>query len=567
MIDELHISGLGVIEDVSLRLSPGLTVITGETGAGKTMIVTALQLLLGARADATLVRGGIEAAVVEARVTPVPPAAVSEGWLDEGETELVVSREVAAREEGGRSRVRIGRRLAPVAALASVLGSWVEVHAQGEQTRLSHPQGQRALLDRYGGARHAATFASYEQTYRAWQDARRSLADLATGERERAREVDRLRHELSEIERAALEAGEDVAIREELDRLEHAEELRLAASTAAAALDEDGAAGPLGVAVGALRGAGGHDSSLDGLRARAEALAAEAADLRSALRNYAEMDEADPERLEELRSRQRTVSELQRKYGRDVAEVLAYGEQARKRLDGLERQQRESGQLEQCVSDLSAQIEHLCGELRAGRKKSGDRLAAAVRRHLADLAMPHAVFSVRIEEAEAPGPTGADRVSFELAANPGEPARPMAQAASGGERSRVALAVKAALAEVDDARVLVFDEVDAGVGGATALAVGEKLARLSQASGRHGEARQVLCVTHLAHLAAFADVHHVVEKTVRGGRTVTTARQVNDEHRAMELARMLSGKVTRTGLDHARDLLAEAVRRAHGHVP
>lgn len=558
MIDELHISGLGVIEDVKLRLAPGLTVITGETGAGKTVLVTALQLLLGARADATLVRSGGEAAVVEARVMPAPPTAVAHGWLDEGETELVVSREIVARDDGGRSRVRVGRRLAPVSALTDVLGPWVEIHAQGEQTRLSQPQTQRVLLDRYAGTTHATTFVAYEQTYRAWQEARRLLSDLGSGARERAREVDRLRHEVSEIERARLAPDEDLVIREELDRLEHAEELALSASGAAAALDEDGAGGPLGVAVSTLRRAGGHDHTLDALRERSEALAAEAADLRATLRGYAETVEADPYKLDELRQRERAIADLQRKYGRNVAEVIAYAEQARDRLNRLERQEMESGELEQCVADLSRRVEQLSGELRAGRKRAGELLTDAVRRHLADLAMPQAVFRVRIDPAAAPGPTGVDHVIFELAANPGEPARPLAQAASGGERSRVALAVKAALAEVDEARVLVFDEVDAGVGGATALAVGEKLARLAQVQG---EGRQVLCVTHLAQLAAFADVHHVVEKAVRGERTVTTTRQVSDDQRAEELARMLSGKATRTGRDHARDLLAEAAAR------
>ncbi len=561
MIDELHVSGLGVIEDVWLRLAPGLTVITGETGAGKTMLVTALQLLLGARADVTLVRPGFEAAVVEARLSPAPSLAVTEGWLDEGEAEVVVSREIVAREEGGRSRVRIGRRLAPVSALSAVLGPWVEVHAQGEQARLSHPHTQRALLDRYAGPAHGATVGAYEQAYRAWQEAARKLADLASGNRERAREVDRLRHEVAEIERASLRPGEDLLISEELDRLEHAEELSVAASGAAAALDEDGAGGPLGLAVGTLRRAAGHDRTLDLLRDRAETLAAEAADLRSALRDYAETVEADPERLDELRRRERTLSDLQRKYGRDVAEVLAYCEQARSRLDRLERHEAESGELERRVVELSERVERLTQELRAGRKTAGDRLAAAVGRHLADLAMPRAAFSVRMEDNEAPGPTGSDRVSFELAANPGEPPRALGQAASGGERSRVALAVKAALAEVDDARVLVFDEVDAGIGGATALAVGEKLAGLARPSTGRGEGRQVLCVTHLAQLAAFADVHHVVEKTVRGGRTVATTRPVSDDDRAVELARMLAGKATRTVLEHARDLLAEAAAR------
>lgn len=561
MIDELHITGLGVIEDTRLRLAPGLTVITGETGAGKTMLITALQLLLGARADATLVRKGVEAALVEARVTPVPPRAVVAGWVPDGQNELVVSREILARDEGGRSRVRIGGRLAPVSALADVLGSWVEVHAQGEHVRLSHPETQRALLDRYAGAPHTSTLFAYQETYRAWQEARLLLADLSSAARERAREVERLRHEITEIERAALEPDEDRLIREKLDRLEHAEELALAASAASAALDEDGAGGPLGVAVGTLRRLAGRDPMLDVLRERTEALAAEIADLRSALRDYSETVESDPQQLDELRRRERLLVDLKRKYGGDTVEVLSHAQQARNRLHRLEQQELQSGELERRVTDLSAQVEHLSRELRSGRKRSGQHLVTAVGRHLADLALPSAAFSVRIEPAEAAGPTGADRVTFELAANPGEPARPLSQAASGGERSRVALAVKAALAEVDEARVLVFDEVDAGVGGATALAVGEKLARLAQAGARHGQGRQVLCVTHLAQLAAFADVHHVVEKNVRGARTVTTTRRVHDDQRAAEIARMLSGNATSSGLDHARDLLTEAAAR------
>ncbi|MDQ3931271.1 MAG: DNA repair protein RecN [Actinomycetota bacterium] len=561
MIDELHITGLGVIEDTTLHLAPGLTVITGETGAGKTMLITALQLLLGARADATLVRKGVEAALVEARLAPVPPTAVADGWVHDGQDELVVSREILARDEGGRSRVRIGGRLAPVSALADLLGGWVEVHAQGEHVRLSQPETQRALLDRYAGGPHTSTFAAYQQTYRAWQEARLLLGDLSSAARERAREVDRLRHEISEIERAALTPNEDRLLREKLDRLEHAEELAVAASAASAALDEDGAGGPLGVAVGALRRHAGHDPVLDVLRERTEALAAETADLRSALRDYAETVESDPQQLDELHRRERQLADLQRKYGGDTAQVLSHAEEARDRLYRLEEQESKSSELERRVSDLFAQVERLSTELRRGRKRSGEHLAAAVGRHLAALALPRAAFSVRLEPTESAGPTGADRVTFELAANTGEPARPLSQAASGGERSRVALAVKAALAEVDEARVLVFDEVDAGVGGATALAVGEKLARLAQDGGPHGQGRQVLCVTHLAQLAAFADVHHVVEKKMRGERTVTTTRRVHDQQRAAELARMLSGSATRSGLEHAGDLLAEAAAR------
>lgn len=553
MIDELHIAGVGVIEDATVRLSPGLTVVTGETGAGKTLVVTALEQLLGARADTGLVRAGEEVARLEARVVPPPPEAGE--WLDPGSDELVVSREIPP---AGRSRARLNGRLATVGALGQVLGSTVEVHGQHTHLRLGQPQVQRDLLDRFAGRAHQQVVEDYRGVHRQWQQAAEALARLEDDARQRARELDRLRFEVEEIEAAGPEPGEDADLERELGVLEHAEELRRAAAEAAAALGDGGARDPLGVAVDALRRVDVEDGDLADLRNRAEALAAEAGELARDVRRYGEGMEADPARLEALRDRRRALNGLTRKYGPELAEVVSYAEEARRRLAELEGADVEAGQLVERVGGLEAELTRLAGDLHDGRRAAGQELTRVVEGHLRDLGMPHARFLVRVGSRERPGPHGADTVTFLLAPNPGEPPATLRDAASGGERSRVALAVEVALADVHDARVVVFDEVDAGVGGATAMAVGEKLARLARG-------RQVLCVTHLAQIAAFADVHHLIEKEVVGGRTVTTVRRVAEEDRVAELSRMLSGDPGRAeARDHARALLEDARGRLAG---
>jgi DNA repair protein RecN (Recombination protein N) len=554
VIDELHIRGLGVIEDASLRLAPGLTVVTGETGAGKTMLVTALELLLGARADAALVRRGADAAIAEAIIAPPPPEAAD--WLGDGDDELVVSREIPA---DGRSRARLGGRLAPVSALAEVLGRHVEVHAQHEHVRLTRPDVQRGLLDRYAGEPHGRTLAAYREAHADWRGLVRRREGFDADARERARELDRLRAEVGEIDAAQLDVEADTDLGRELELLAHAEEVQLAATEAVAALGSDGAQEPLGIAVDALRRLAVDDTVLDDLRQRVVALAAETAELAADVRAFGESTEADPERLEALQHRQATVRQLTRKYGADVAAVLGYADEARRRLLALEADEADASELDERLAEQHERVRSLAEDVRRGRRAAAERLAEVVDGHLADLAMRHGRFTVAVEPLADGELTadGGDRVTFLLAPNPGEPARPLGQASSGGERSRVSLAVEVALADVDDASVLVFDEVDAGIGGATAMAVGEKLARL--AAGAGGRARQVLCVTHLAQLAAFADVHHVVEKGVRGGRTVTTTRQVAADDRVPELSRMLGGDPTAAaGLEHARELLEVA---------
>ncbi len=560
MIEELHIRGLGVIEDASLRLAPGLTVVTGETGAGKTMLVTALQLLLGTRADASLVRAGADAALAEAAVSPPPPEAGD--WLGEGDDVLVVSREIPS---DGRSRARIGGRLAPVSALAEVLGRHVEVHAQHEHVRLARPDVQRALLDRYAGEPHARTLTRYREVHARWRELVAARDGRDRDARERARELDRLRVEVAEIDAAALDVERDAALERELELLANADAVQQAAWEAAQALGSDGAGEPVGLAVDALRRLELSDPALEELRSRSTAVAAELAELAADVRAYGEQAEADPARLAQLQERRHLLAQLTRKYGAQIADVLAYADEGRQRIAALEGADADAADLEGRCDDAQAEARALAEDVRRGRRTAAERLAEDVDAHLRDLGMPHAAFSVAVEPLAdgALAAHGADEVTFLLAPNPGEPARPLADAASGGERSRVSLAIEVALADVDDARVLVFDEVDAGIGGATAMAVGEKLARL--AAGDGDRRRQVLCVTHLAQLAAFADVHHVVEKGVAGGRTVTTARQVAEDGRVEELSRMLGGDATaEAGREHARELLDRARERRAG---
>lgn len=572
MIEELHIRALGVIEDVSLRLAPGLTVVTGETGAGKTLLVTALGLLLGGRGSGDLVRAGAEAALVEALVA-VPAALTAgrpdatagaeaatdgPGWELAEEGVLALVREVP---RDGRSRVRVGGRLGTVGTLRDLLGPHVELHGQDEHRRIERPAVQRRLLDRTAGADHAAALTAYATAHARWQEVRRRRELLATDARERTRRREQLRAERDEIAAVGIDPERDGRIDSDLDRLIHADELGAALATAAAELGADGAGDALGRAAAALRRLPAEDRELAALVDRVGALVREASELAADLASVAGDVEADPARLEALQLRKRDLTALMRRFGATPADVLAHHDAVAAELADLEALEADADGLEAAESDALAEVMAAGAVVTAGRTAAAERLEVQVAGHLADLGLGHAALHVEVRPAPGqPGPEGLDEVRFLLAANPGEPAVPLGDGASGGERSRVALALEVALAEVDDAAVLVFDEVDAGVGGTTALAIGEKLARLAGGGPR---SRQILCVTHLAQVAAFADVHHVVEKEVRDGRTVTVVREVAEADRVRELSRMLGGEATaEKGLEHAAGLLEAARSRA-----
>ena len=557
MLSELSIRNIGVIDEVTLDLPPGLVVLTGETGAGKTMVVSALELLLGGRADSERVRAGTGTAVVEARLVPPPPQAAE--WVD-GDDELIVRREVSA-EGATRSRVRINGRMAPVSALTDCVAGSVELHGQSDSARLADPTIQRRLLDRYGGAPLQEAAAAYVERFRAWKDAAAELEALTTGARERAREADRLRFELDEIDAVAPDAADAAELPAELRRLEHAETLTASAATAMGAVNDDGGArDSLAAAAAALRAMAGVDADLDALADRVDSLTVEVQELGLDVAAYAEGLEVDPLRLEQLRERHAALARLSRKYGSGVGleldpeGVVAYAEGARQRLQELDGGDDRAAQLADELRDLDRDMRAAAGTLRQQRTAAAGRLTAAVDAHLTELGMPGARIAVLVEPAD-PSTSGADAVSFLLSANQGEPALSLAKAASGGERSRVALAIRAALADADDTPVLVFDEVDAGIGGETALAVGRMLARL--AAGR-----QVLCVTHLAQLAAFADAHFVVTKTTVHDRTVASLQRLVAGERVTELSRMLSGTPnSERAAQHAAELLERAAAR------
>jgi len=565
VIEELHIRGLGVIEDVSLVLAPGLTVVTGETGAGKTMIVTALELLLGARSSTGLVRRGAPSAAIEAVLT-LDRALIAESDSDDSaspdaDQACIVAREIPAE---GRSRARVDGRLVPVAALQELLGGMVEVHGQHEHVRLERPAVQRAMLDRFAGEAHGRRLAVYRERYAAWRHLERRQELLRTDARERARRIAQLQSERDDIDALRIDPDADARIDTDLDRLINADELRRQIGLAVDALGADGAGEDLAGALTALRRAPVDDTDLETLTERVTALSRELSELAADLASYAADVEDDGERLESLQLRKRDLTAVMRRFGANLDDVLAFRDEVDtelRELLALEGDAEGLGtELEAARTDLLA----LASELTESRSSAADSLARIVDGHLGELGLEHARFTAAVEahDSDRPGPDGTDEVVFLLAANPGEPPARLGAGASGGERSRVALAIEVALADVDDASVLVFDEVDAGVGGSTAIAVGEKLARLAHSGSRP---RQVLCVTHLAQVAAFADVHHVVEKQIRGGRTVTQVRRIEDESRVDELSRMLGGEATaEAGLDHARRLLEAARMRIAG---
>lgn len=579
VIEELHIRGLGVIEDVSLVLGPGLTVVTGETGAGKTLLVTALQLLLGGRASSDLVRTGHEAAAIEAlvRLPATDPRRTEDVATADGrdmdadpsggvpyaelhelaeDGVLIVSREIPAT---GRSRARIGGRLVPSSDLSALMGSLVEIHGQHEHVRLERPAVQRRLLDAYGDEEHLRVLATHRAAHASWSAADRRRALLEEDATERTRRIARLRAERAEIDAVRLDPASDGDLDRDIERLANADGLRTALEGARAAAGAGGALDALGIAVAALRRAPGGDVVVLGLAERMVQLSRELSDVVADVAALADDLEADDARLDALQLRKRDVVTLQRRFGPTIEAILEHREAVDAQLSELETVEHDADAVLAELTRADEAMRATARDLTASRTAVADRLSAAVRGHLVELGLPHAELLVEVRPAASVGPDGGDQVAFLLAANPGETPARLADAASGGERSRVALALEVVLADAERRRVLVFDEVDAGIGGSTALAVGEKLASLT---GQESMAQQVLCVTHLPQVAAYADAHHVVEKQVVGGRTVTRVRHIPEEERAEVLSHMLGGEATaHAGLAHARGLLRAAEAR------
>ena len=591
MLEEVRITGLGVIDDAVLELSPGFTVVTGETGAGKTMVVTGLGLLFGGRADPARVRPGAQRAVVEGRLQIDPDGQVAKqvdeagGELDDNGAALVISRSVSAE---GRSRAHAGGRSVPVSLLTYLADDLVAVHGQANQQQLLRAGRQREALDAYAGPELALVRTDYQRAYARHREVRTELAEVTQMARERTAEAEDLRRALEEIEALDPAAGEDTQLLAEEERLGNAEALRTAATAAheallgdpsAAAYDHPDAITLVGGARQELAAVRRHDPALASLADRLNEASYLLADVAGELASYTESLDADPVRLAAVQERRAALNRLVRAYGiraatetaaaqpaaaqpalpgddgiGDLAAVLGWTKIAAARLNELEGDDERIDGLAQEEAALAGRVAELAGTLTALRADAALRFSRDVTAELTALAMPHARLTVAIRPLDAPGPYGADDVEIRLAAHPGAPPLPLNKGASGGELSRVMLAIEVVFAGADPVPTFVFDEVDAGVGGKAAVEIGRRLARLARLA-------QVIVVTHLPQVAAFADNHLVVTKAGDGLVTSSGVVRLDGASRVRELSRMLAGlEDSEFGRAHAEELLAMAVK-------
>ncbi len=563
MLHELTIEDLGVIESARIEIGAGLTCVTGETGAGKTMVLTGLGLILGAKSVPATVRTGAQAAVAEAVVDVPQTGAIAERLSDAGvvwdeDGTVVVSRTVGATT---RSRTVMGGRTVPQSVLAETAAELVTVHGQSDQARLRSSAHQRDTLDAYGDSAHAQIRDDYTVAWREWTDAAEQLRSMEEGADAERAEVARLRDDLAAIDEVAPQEGEDEALSAEARVLENLETVRTGTASAHAAIageDEFTVVVALETARRALAEASRHDESLAPLEQRLADYVYGATDVGAELATYMDGLDADPARLDEIHERRSDLSTLMRRLGvLDLAGVLAYADQARPRVALDDDWDQVLADRRQAVEQARDHLDTMAERLHQARVTAATRLAAAVTHELELLAMADAEFAVAVETRQ-PAAHGADDVTMTLASHPGAPHRPVAQAASGGELSRIMLAIEVSLAQAahEEPRTFVFDEVDAGVGGKAAVAVGNRLAQLART-------HQVIVVTHLAQVAACADTHVVVAKATDGVVTRAQVLQVTGEERVHEIARLLSGQEdSSTARAHALELLeSSAVAR------
>ncbi len=562
MLRELHVRNFALLEDVRVEFGPGLNVLTGETGAGKSMLVDALGAVLGYRTPSDVVRTGATVARIAAvfdlsRCPRAAQAAVALGVPTEDGILVLV------REVGGRARAYANGEPTTVTVLRRLGSLLVEVHGQHEGQRLLDPSTHRELLDAFGRETLGELLGRVRSLFERWHKIRSTLSSLENRERERAHRVDLLTFQVAEIEGANLRPGELEELVALRNRLLHAVRLREAMASAYEALygGEGAAADQLGRAVGMLRQAAQWDPDLGQVVDALEGVQAQLQETARDVRAGLERLQFDPARLEQVEDRLTVVRGLLRKYGDTEEAVLAYARKAKEELEALRNAESRRELLLAELESVEAELISAVQELSKARAEIARRVEQEVQHHLRDLAMPSARFQVQLQAREddhglligdrrvAVGPRGADRVEFLLSTNPGEPLKPLARVASGGELSRVMLALRSALATADPAPTMIFDEVDAGVGARTGQVIGAKLSQLARRS-------QVLCVTHLPQIAAAAQYHLAIRKVTEGGRTRTVVEPLDDGSRVEEVARMLSGpQPTEIARRHARELL------------
>lgn len=567
MLEHLSINSLGVIEETTVELDPGFTAVTGETGAGKTMVVSALNLLLGARADAGAIRAGDTKATVEAGfILPhnhgsVTAAEEAGAVLDEDgeQRHLVVTRSITASGSGTRSRATAGGRGVPVALLSEIGEHAVAIHGQSDQLRLKSTTAQRHALDAYGGKALANALASYRSTYASLQEVTRNLQELTTQAQERALEAENLQRSLEEIDNASIQDNEDEELQAQIKRLESAEEFRSAANISTTALSGDdndldapSAESLVELARQTIAQTPGELEELATIANRLSTVGIELADITAEISQFtASLTEEGPYALNQAQSRLAELNRLKKLYGPDLTDVVAWAEEQRPRLDELHGDTDRIEYLTEQQQQLTEILNEQGAELTALRQTAGAKLGEQVTKELHGLLMPTAQFSVAVNPAEAPGAHGFDEIMLLLQPHPGSDPRPLGKGASGGELSRIMLALEVVLADTDPVPTFIFDEIDAGVGGEAAVQIGKRLARLATRV-------QVIVVTHLPQVAAYANKHLRVNKApdIEAGFTTSDVSELRDDDRISELARMLAGHAdSSSAREHARELL------------
>lgn len=567
MLSELHIRDFAIIDDLHLTFAPGFTALTGETGAGKSIIIDSLELVLGGRAETASVRSGADRAIVEATFeleagqrAALAPLLEREGLEGDAPDLLLLGREVRA---NGRNLCRINGRTVTLTLLRQAAEGLVDIHGQSEHLSLLRVREHVNLLDRY--AELGPLRKQVSETADQVRAARRELADLLRSEQELAHRADLLQFQIDEVQAASLEPGEEEKLLDERLRLTNAEQLAELVGQALSALEQgDGEAPPaldlLGAALRALEGLTRVDPSLEPQLRTAESLNYQAEELVEGLRNYQDQLEHNPRRLQEVEERLALIHQLERKYGATIPDVLNYARQAAQELDTITHSEERIAELRAQEEQLLAELGSRASALSRQRRQAAQRLSAGIETELHDLRMEGARFGVDFQWRDDPrgapvtqsseaeeekrvsfDNTGIDQVEFLVSPNPGEPLKPLAKIASGGETSRLMLALKTVLSHADETPTLVFDEIDQGIGGRVGATVGEKLWSLTAGGGEGDLRHQVLCVTHLPQLAAFGDTHLHVEKHIAGERTVTRVKELQDQERVDELAQMLGG--------------------------
>ena len=553
MIRQLYIRNFAVIDELNLEFGSGLNVLTGETGAGKSIIVDAISVALGERADSEAVRSGCDRAIIEAVVdvdnSPEVLSILEEAGFAAEDSAIVVSREV---QKTGRSQCRINGRPVAVSLLKEITDRLVDAYGQHEHQFLLRADRHLEVLDAWCGEDTTALRNQVAERYAELRRLQGELQQLQSDERERARTIDLYEFQIKEIADAKLAPSEEEELLADRTRLANAEKLHAAASAAFEVLgDRTGercTLDTLGEAVMALQGLAELDSQLQPLIESLQAALYQVEDAARELRAYRDAVEFNPERLEAVGERLDLIRTLKRKYGETIEEIIKYGHELEGKLESLVHSEERSGELEKGIERLDSEVRAQAEKLSELRDKGASAFGQAVERELGSLAMRDAVFQIAQERCDLSA-TGIDKVEFLISANPGEPPRPLAKIASGGEMSRIMLAIKSVMAAVDTMPALIFDEIDVGVGGRTAGVIGEKLDSLAKRS-------QVLCVTHLPQIASRSGQHFCIEKQLLGGRTVVRVRRLSDEERVAELARMLGGaKPSDTAVQHAREML------------